>query len=189
MISIEDDGERAALLPDAFTPAEQPAGPPGGTGASEAGPASPSAPAVQPQTGATAKAQDSADAAAEAGLETLVAAGAFEPSALGSNGVGDSSVGVEEEVQLSTTALRLLNAVDARFSAVQKVGVPLHAVLTAAPQSSESTACCAYTRPGFHISGLQCSEGGSGRHHKSSDISALWCFISSERTNLHALSP
>ena len=97
---------------------------------------------MQPQASAAAEAQDSADAAAEAGLETLVAAGAFDPSALGSSSVGDKSGGAEE-VQLSTTALRLLNAVDARFSEVQKVSVPLRAVLVPALQSSEGATDCA----------------------------------------------
>lgn len=146
LLTVEDDEERAGMLPDAFT-VESPAlqsltSPPAGS--REGVPFDSTRPGQEPLsedmrpdptergavTGGTAlggantgrslagagltKRQRRVAAAAAAGLRKLAAADA-RLHALGTAADSDA-----EEVQLSTTPLRLLNALDARFNSLQQ---------------------------------------------------------------------
>lgn len=133
LLTIENDEERASMLPDAFTPpSDQENAPPadshrGAADQSRGSPAAGNSASGGDQAGSQAgrvrsdvkltKKQKAAAAAAAAGLERLMAAGALDAL----DGSDSSDQASTDEVQLSTTPIRLLNALDAQFTSIQQV--------------------------------------------------------------------
>lgn len=166
LLTIEDDEDRASMLPDAFTPpSDQDSAPPAGShpGAADpllGSPANGDAAAGGSQAGGQAgrvrsdvkltKKQKAAATTAAAGLEKLMAAGALD--ALDGPDSGDQASA--DEVQLSTTPMRLLNALDARFTAIQQVRKTRHDNLLS-PCASQSITPYAIRHDQCHSSSLQ----------------------------------